>query len=60
MSRGRQAWEAWNLITNTARDLGAAGCDNSAYGHGRVDALAAVNGDPADPPPPPPPPPPVD
>ena len=54
MSRGRQAWEAWNLITNTARDLGSAGFDNS-YGHGRVDALAALNGDPGEPPPPPPP-----
>jgi subtilisin len=29
MSRGRLSWEAWNLITNTARDLGAAGFDNS-------------------------------
>jgi subtilisin len=51
MSRGREAWEAWNLITNTARDLGAAGVDPS-YGHGRIDAFAAVNGDPGDPPPP--------
>ena len=56
MSRGRTAWESWNLITGTARDLGAAGFDHS-YGHGRVDALAAVNGDPGEPPPPPPPPP---
>ena len=50
MSRGREAWEAWNLITNTARDLGAPGFDPT-YGHGRVDALAAVNGDPGEPPP---------
>ena len=56
MSRGRTAAEAANLITGTARDLGTAGFDSS-YGHGRVDALAAANGDPAEPPPPPPPPP---
>ena len=59
MSRGRSAWEAWNLITGTAKEAGATGWDD-AYGHGRVDALAAVNGDPGEPPPPPPPPPPVD
>ncbi len=53
MSRGRTAWESWTLITGTARDLGAVGFD-VAYGHGRVDALAAVNGDPGEPPPPPP------
>jgi subtilisin family serine protease len=54
VSRGRLAWEVRNLITGTAVDLGAAGLDNS-YGHGRVDAFAAVNGDPGNPPPPPPP-----
>ena len=59
MSRGRLSWEAWNLITGTAVDLGAAGFDDS-YGHGRADAFAALNGDPGAPPPPPPPPPPVD
>jgi subtilisin len=51
MSRGRAAWEVRNLITNTARDLGTPGFDHT-HGHGRVDALAAVNGDPGDPPPP--------
>ena len=59
VSRGRESWEVWNLIRSTAVDLGTPGFDNS-YGHGRVDAFAAVNGDPGDPPPPPPPPPPVD
>lgn len=59
MSRGRSAAEAWNLITSTAKDVGAPGWDDG-YGYGRVDALAAVNGDPGEPPPPPPPPPPVD
>jgi subtilisin len=59
MSRGRAAWEAWSLIISTARDQGATGWDD-AYGHGRVDARAAVGGDPGAPPPPPPPPPPVD
>lgn len=54
MSRGRTAAEARSLIVGTARDLGAPGLDPS-YGYGRVDALAAVNGDPVDPPPPPPP-----
>jgi subtilisin len=52
VSRGRVAWEVRNLITGTAVDLGTAGLDNS-YGHGRVDAFAAVNGDPGNPPPPP-------
>ena len=51
VARGRAAWEVRNLITNTARDLGTPGFDNT-YGHGRVDALGAVNGDPGDPPPP--------
>ena len=51
VSRGREAWEVWNLIRGTAVDLGAPGFDHS-YGHGRLDALAAVNGDPGDPPPP--------
>ena len=59
VSRDREAWEVWNLITGTAVDLGAPGFDNS-YGHGRVSAPAAVNGDPGEPPPPPPPPPAVD
>ena len=59
MSRGRLAWEAWNLISGTAVDGGAAGFDNS-YGHGRVDAFAALHGDPGAPPPPPPPPPAID
>ena len=53
MSGGRPASDAWNLITSTARDLGAPGFD-TFYGHGRVDALAAANADPGDPPPPPP------
>jgi subtilisin family serine protease len=56
MSRGFTAAQAWNAMTSTARDLGAAGKD-TVYGHGRVDALAAVNSTPTDPPPPPPPPP---
>jgi subtilisin family serine protease len=51
VSRGRVAWEVRNLITGTAVDLGTPGFDNS-YGHGRVDAFEAVNGDPGDPPPP--------
>ncbi len=59
MSRGRASWEAWNMIVNSAHDLGAPGHD-PLYGHGRVDALAAIDADPGDPPPPPPPPPPVD
>jgi subtilisin len=50
------AAQAWNAITGTARDLGAAGYD-TFYGYGRVDALAAANSTPTDPPPPPPPPP---
>ena len=56
MSRGFTAPQAWNAITSTARDLGAAGYD-TFYGYGRVDALAAVNSTPAEPPPPPPAPP---
>ncbi len=54
MSRGRASWEAWNMIVNSAHDLGAPGHD-SQYGHGRVDALAAIDADPGEPPPPPPP-----
>lgn len=54
MSRGFTAAQAWNAMTGTARDLGAAGYD-TFYGYGRVDALAAVNSTPAEPPPPPPP-----
>jgi subtilisin family serine protease len=54
MSRGRAAWEVWSLLTGTAVDLGPAGHDSS-YGHGRINVLAAVEGDPGDPPPPPPP-----
>jgi subtilisin len=56
MSRGFTAAQAWSAMTSTARDLGTAGHD-AFYGHGRVDALAAVNSTPTDPPPPPPPPP---
>ena len=56
MTRGFTAAQAWNAMTTTARDLGTTGYDTS-YGHGRVDALAAVNSTPTDPPPPPPPPP---
>jgi subtilisin len=56
MSRGFTAAQAWNAMTSTARDLGAAGKD-TFYGSGRVDALAAVNSTPTEPPPPPPPPP---
>ena len=56
MSRGFTAAQAWNAMTSTARDLGAAGPD-TVYGYGRVDALAAVNSTPTEPPPPPPPPP---
>ena len=59
VSRGRESWEVWNLLTSTAVDLGAPGKDTS-FGHGRVDAFEAVNGDPGEPPPPPPPPPPTD
>jgi subtilisin len=55
MSRGFTAAQAWNAMTTTARDLGAAGYD-TFYGYGRVDALAAVTSTPTDPPPPPPPP----
>jgi subtilisin len=56
MSRGFTAAQAWYAMTSTARDLGATGYD-TFYGHGRVNALAAVNSTPTDPPPPPPPPP---
>ncbi|MGH9220347.1 MAG: S8 family serine peptidase [Vicinamibacterales bacterium] len=56
MSRGFTAPQAWNAMTSTAHDRGAAGYD-TFYGYGRVDALAAVNSTPTDPPPPPPPPP---
>ncbi len=59
MSRGHEAWAARTMIETSARDLGAPGHD-PLYGHGRVDAVAAVNADPGDPPPPPPPPPPFD
>jgi subtilisin len=55
MSRGRTASQAWNLMTATAHDAGATGWDDG-YGHGVVDALAAVNGEPGEEPPPPPPP----
>ena len=55
MSRGRSAWQAWNLITGTARDAGATGWDDG-YGHGVVDAWTAVNTEPGEEPPPPPPP----
>ena len=53
-SRGWTSADAWSLINSTAKDLGGAGFDES-YGHGRVDALAAVSGTPPPPPPPPPP-----
>ena len=52
MSRGSTSADAWSLINSTAKDLGGAGFDES-YGHGRVDALAAVSGTPPPPPPPP-------
>jgi subtilisin family serine protease len=55
MSRGRTAWQAWNAMTSTARDAGAPGWDDG-YGHGVVDAIAAVNAVPGEEPPPPPPP----
>jgi subtilisin family serine protease len=55
MSRGRTAWQAWNLMTGTAREAGAPGWDDG-YGHGVVDALAAVIAEPGEDPPPPPPP----
>lgn len=51
MSRGRTADESWALLVATAKDLGTAGRDDQ-YGAGRVDALAAVGGDPGGPPPP--------
>jgi hypothetical protein len=50
MQRGFTAGQAWNALTGTAHDLGAAGFD-TVYGHGRIDALAAVNSTPVDPPP---------
>jgi subtilisin len=53
MTRGFTAAQAWNAMTSTARDLGAAAHD-PIYGYGRVDALAAVNSTPSEPPPPPP------
>jgi minor extracellular protease Epr len=59
MARGRSASEARRLMTGTARDLGTPGFDD-LYGWGRVDALAAVTGEPGPPPPPPPPSPPPD
>jgi thermitase len=49
MSRGRTAWQAGHAITSTATDAGAAGWDDT-YGHGVVNALAAVNAEPVDPP----------
>jgi subtilisin family serine protease len=55
-ARGKTAGQAWTAMTTTAKEAGAPGWDDS-YGHGRVDALAAVNADPEEPPPPPPPPP---
>ena len=54
MTRGFTAAQAWNALTMTAHDLGAAGYD-TVYGYGRVDALAAATSTPTDPPPPPPP-----
>lgn len=54
MSQGRTAAQARYAMTSTARDLGDPGFD-STYGHGRVDALAAITLPPTDPPPPPPP-----
>jgi subtilisin family serine protease len=51
-SRGWTSADAWSLINSTAKDLGGAGFDEF-YGHGRVDALAAVGGTPPPPPPPP-------
>jgi subtilisin len=56
MSRGRTAAQAWFAMTSTALDLGLTGFDTT-YGHGRVNALAAVNSEPGEEPPPPPPPP---
>jgi subtilisin family serine protease len=50
MQRGFTAGQAWNALTGTAHDLGAAGHD-TVYGHGRIDALEAVNSTPVDPPP---------
>ena len=45
MAQGFTAAQAWQAMTSTARDLGAAGHD-PAYGHGRVDAFAAINSTP--------------
>jgi subtilisin len=56
ISRGFTAPQAWYALTTTAQDLGTPGFD-TVFGHGRVNALAAVNSTPTDPPPPPPPPP---
>jgi subtilisin len=55
MSRGRTASQAWSVMVESALEAGATGWDDG-YGHGVVDALAAVNAAPGEDPPPPPPP----
>jgi subtilisin len=47
MARGFTNLEAWTAINATAKDLGDPGFD-TLFGHGRVDALAAVSGAPPD------------